>query len=205
MSTFSQFFNSSSGGDGVNPGDDFFGYSASKYYAPSLTSNNAVSAAIDANRVWYVPFYCREAHTFTGISLYQSNAAPTGNARLGVYSNSAGLPSTLVIDAGAVAFPGSTGIRTAATSIALSARTAYWLAMVADAALTMHVMTSTADSLPSVTRSMVNLGAFSPSYVAINGSGGACYAAFTYGALPSTPTAPTADSSNNPPLIFLKG
>ena len=196
---------SRSGGDGALPGVGFFGYSASKYYGPSLTHIAAVSSAITANRVWYVPFYCQETHTFSGISLYQSGAAPTGNARMGVYSNSAGMPDTLVIDAGVVAFPGSTGIRTVSASIALVARTAYWLAVVPNAALTLYVATPTADSMPIVSRSIVSLGFLTPAYAAVNGGGGGCYAALTYGALPGTATAPTDDDNNNPPLIFLKG
>lgn len=193
------------GGDGVRPGVGFFGYGTGKYYAPTIANTSVLSTGTTANRVWYAPFWCQEAHTFTGIGIYQSGSGVTGNARFGVFANSGGLPGALVIDAGVAAFPGSTGLRIVAASIALSARTAYWLAMVADAALVVHSLSANAADYPALTQSVISQGAFNPEYAALNGGGGMCYAALTYGALPSTATAPTADADNGPPLILLKG
>lgn len=196
-SNLAQFF--TAGGDGVSPGVGFFGYATGKYYGPSVFPAVAVTRTLDANRVYYSPFWSQEAHSFTGISVQQTNAAPTGNVRLGVYNNSAGAPGSLLIDAGVVAFPGSTGIRTVTATITLAARTAYWLAFVSDAAV--NALGAEATGGHTV---MASLGSYSTLYIAQNGFYGGTYAAFTYGALPSTATAPTLNADVTP-YVVLKG
>lgn len=186
-------------GDGVSPGVGFFGYATGKKYGPTIFGGASASRTLAANRIYYSPFYCQEAKTFTEIGVNQSGAAPTGNVRLGVYNNAAGVPSTLLIDAGVVAFPGSTGLREVTASITLAARTPYWLAFVADAAVVATgVGVSTNQNL------MASMGDYNDFYLSSNGWYGAVFAAMAYAALPASATAPT-DNNDFGPLVYLKG
>ncbi len=126
----------------INPGGSFSvagapfpGYGSGRYYGPTVPGLTGASRALTANKIYAMPFFIKQTQTFAGISVYQDNVSPTGNIRLGVYNDSSGAPATKNTDAGTVAFPGSTGIRTVTASIALTAGTWYWLVAVADAAL----------------------------------------------------------------------
>jgi hypothetical protein len=117
------------------PGAAAQGYSTSGFFPPTLTNVVLEDQQIAADFLFAFPFFARGSHAFTGMSFYQSNAAVTGNIRLGLYVNTNGRPGARFQDVGAVAAPGSTGWRTAAATINLVEGTWYWMALVADAAI----------------------------------------------------------------------
>jgi hypothetical protein len=58
---------------------------------------------MNANRTIYVPIYMAGTNTFDRIGVRtHSSFSGTASVRLGIYNNSAGAPSTVVLDAGTV-------------------------------------------------------------------------------------------------------
>jgi hypothetical protein len=115
------------------------------------------------------------AQTFTKIQLNYNEGSPSGNVRLGVYSDSSG-PATLVVDAGAVAIANG-WVSISGLSQSLTVGTRYWLAYVQDTSK--HV--SYTGGEPK-----------SPTALTAH-----CFASFTYGALPGTfPASPTCINSS---------
>lgn len=106
-------------------------------YATGLLYPNALfalgqtqaQAALAADLLVATPFYCRENVTMTTLAGYQHTNGAGVSARMGVYSNSAGRPTTLLADSGAVSFPASTGWRSGTISLAMTPGW-YWLAIV---------------------------------------------------------------------------
>lgn len=83
-----------------------------------------------ANTLYAVPFYVPVAVTYTSITIEVTTLAGGKSLRLGIYTDSTGVPNTLVVDAGTVS-AATTGAKTITISQALSAGW-YWLAMVGD-------------------------------------------------------------------------
>lgn len=135
-----------------------------------------------ANRLYFVPFVVPKTQTYTKIiiAVGTSNA---GNARLGIYNDTDGVPSTLVVDGGTVS-TGTTGEKTVTISQSLTAGV-YWLACVFD--------TGGAGSSVYVLNTSGTNG-----ILGISGFGGAAYGhlyhSHTYGALPSTASSVTPDN-----------
>ncbi len=70
------------------------------YGALGVSGNVSVSTAV-INKIYATPFLVLEDETFDRIAIYCNNGA-AGNARLGIYANTDGYPSNLILDAGAV-------------------------------------------------------------------------------------------------------
>ena len=91
-----------------------------------LTLSAATAAVVD--RLYAVPLTVPGTTTFDRIILLGSEAV--GNARMGIYSSSAGAPGALILDAGAVALG---AVNTTITiSQELTGPEKYWLAIVFD-------------------------------------------------------------------------
>lgn len=156
------------------------GIRTGNYYFAASVLPSAATAAMGVNTVYYQPISITGTVNRIGIEITTGVA---GAARLGLYSNSGGIPGTLILDAGTVDI----------TSIALVEATIadtvlrgewVWLAVVSNAAATCRCGT--------VGSSMI-VGSNTPS------AGIRSYAAsFVYAALPVAAPAITAISSAGP-------
>jgi len=175
------------GGGLTFPSIPFPGYATGFYYPMLATTFNNDGFTLVANKQYYQPFWCRSTTTFSAIVVNQATAT-TGNLRLGFYAASGGSIGSLVQDIGAVNFPASTGLRTITTSIALTGNTLYFLSYVADAGIKPSGISETTGQ--TTAQMLHDFGTLDPA-VAVLGFAGAVYGAFSYAALPSTPTTPT--------------
>ncbi len=85
---------------------------------------------LTVNRIYYVPIFLSAA-TYTKLGIEVTTLA-SGNARLGIYGNSNGIPGSRLVDGGTVA-TGTTGEKSVTISQVLNAGW-YWLAVICDAA-----------------------------------------------------------------------
>ena len=78
------------------------GYRSGKLYTSLGTKGNGSTP--DTNTTYYAPFRVTETKTFDRISFSTTNNTITGTAtcRLGIYNQSAGVPTTVLLDAGTV-------------------------------------------------------------------------------------------------------
>lgn len=172
------------------------GYKAvtARYYAPSncIKGNSDTTLALSANRLYFLPIIISATQTFTRISINVTTLS-AGNARLGIFNDTSGAPSTLVLDAGTVSTT-TTGLKEVTISQSVSAGV-YWLGFVCDA-------TPTVSSFSYTNNNVIAL-------LGVSGFGGQpyhhIYKSFTYGALPSDASgSQTADNGVSAPWIGLK-
>jgi hypothetical protein len=131
-------------------------YRAGAFYRTPTTAGNGL-ATYAVNTSYYIPFYVTMAETFDRMQI-QASASFLGSAsiRLGIYNNSAGVPSTVLLDAGTVApVAASTGY-SVTISQALSVGY-YWLAFNTVTAATTNSFTSNG----AVVWNVMNLGSTS--------------------------------------------
>jgi hypothetical protein len=76
------------------------GYASGRYYTRPLRQA-LVGSTVTANRLYAVPFYVGANTTFTKAAFAVSSFV-SGNADIGIYTNSAGAPSALLFDSGAI-------------------------------------------------------------------------------------------------------
>lgn len=113
----------------------FAGYAAGRYYFPGPTST--ATATLAANTLYCAPFVNLQKQSFTKLGVEVTTAAGT-NGRLGVYNWANGLPTTLLLDAGAVS-DASTGYKEI-TGLGLTLNPGlYGLAFLPDGAVTVRV------------------------------------------------------------------
>ena len=117
------------------------GYQTNYYYFPYLMSGSSGTNVSTANTINYVPFFCRQKTTFTRIGIQVTSALGT-NARLGIYNAANGIPTSLLLDCGTVS-TASIGEKEATISQTLNVGF-YFLAVVADANVTVYTTTITA-------------------------------------------------------------
>lgn len=106
-------------------------FKSGRYYRANSSPVGGTSNALTLNRLYLLPFVCPVSRTFDRIALFLSTAAAAGGvARYGAYaSDSEGLPSTLIVDAGTVAIDAGPGTIKEAT-VSLSVTTGLvWLAV----------------------------------------------------------------------------
>lgn len=169
------------------------GYVAGRFYAPSVIDGSETAKL--ANTLYLMAFEIERTTVFTKIGIHVFTAS-AGNARLGIYNGTAGIPSTLVLDCGTVS-TGTTGDKEITISQSLSPGV-YFLVVVFDATPTTYSMAA-GDLRPFWAR--VYGAATSGGVPAISAT-----VAFTYGALPSPYNlgALTYDTSNASPSIWLR-
>lgn len=190
------------GGSYAIPGAKHPGFGSSQYYPPTLPFyTTSTTKQATSGRLYALPFYCPNTKSFTAICIEQTSAT-TGNVRMGVYNSSNGYPSSRLVDAGAVAFPGSTGIRSGTTTIALTGGQWYWLAAVFDTNSMQYVGPSDADA--SIFFPVSADHGIHTTAATLNLPNSAFYASQAYGALPDPFPAFTA-YNGNAPLLCLKG
>lgn len=131
-------------------------YRAGAFYRTPTTGANTL-ATYAVNTSYYIPFYVTAAQTFDRIAI-NASASFVGSAsiRLGIYNNTAGVPSTVLLDAGTVAPAAASTQYTITISQALSVGY-YWLAFNTVTAATTNSFTTTG----AVIWNVLNLGATS--------------------------------------------
>jgi hypothetical protein len=161
-----------------NPGAfdvfDYGGYVSGRFYAGEALSPAAASTlAISANTLYGTPFVVRQQKLWNKIGLYVTTAALGGAAYLGIYRMENGVPTTKVLDAGAV------GLDTVGTK-------EITISQVLPAGMYCVVL------LASTSSAVVKAGTLSPAAVATVGTSAIGTAdtvilgSATYGALPGT-------------------
>ena len=97
-----------------------------QYYGPQIQGRSTGGGTL--NRLYFMPFVTGEAFTADRIAVYCSTfSAPGTVIRLGIYNNTAGIPSTLKVDAGTVTFAASATLYPITISQVLEPGV-YWLA-----------------------------------------------------------------------------
>lgn len=113
----------------------FNGYAAGRYYFAGPTSTS--TATLAANTLYCAPFFNLQKQTFTKLGVEIATAAGT-NGRLGIYNWANGVPTSLVLDAGAVS-DASTGYKEI-TGLTITLNPGvYGMAFLPDAAVTVRV------------------------------------------------------------------
>lgn len=111
----------------------------SRAYYGSVVATTSTFTMV-ANTTYYTPFYLAEQATFDRIAIRTQGFSGSSVVRLGIYNNSNGKPSTLVLDAGTVAPTATTTTYTITINQTLSAGW-YWLAANSQTAATTNVYT----------------------------------------------------------------
>jgi len=120
-------------------------HTAGRYYWSQIGvgSTGAVGDP-DADTLYAQPFFVPDNATYTAIAIHQTTTT-TGSARLGIYNDGGGVPTTLVLDAGTVTLTG-TGAKEIVISQALT-RGWYWVAGVWSVATGVYQAFTVAGSL----------------------------------------------------------
>jgi len=92
--------------------------------------NALTSLAFTTAEILATPFHMAGAHSIDRIGINLLSSPGAGDVRIGIYSDMAGLPKNLVIDAGTLSTT-STGFKEITIDVALEARW-YWLAIQTD-------------------------------------------------------------------------
>lgn len=115
-------------------GGDYFRsgyYSYGKYQSATTTT-----LALTLNRLYLLPFIVPVRRAFDRIGINVSTASAGGSGgvlRFGLFAHSAGLPTTLIVDAGTVSTETTTGAKEATIAQTLDAGL-YWIGIVAQGA-----------------------------------------------------------------------
>lgn len=178
---------------GINPPP----FQASHYYRPHWATATALTVTLTANRLYRTWFYVPKTTTFSGGWFHNSGAGDSGDkVRIGVYDATG---ATLLKDFGETTLSGAAALRSVANTVTLPGPAWYQLALVSDTTPALFAIdplqyfSAAGMVTPSPTAAF---GAFSAALAAgsniLNSSPVGDYAAFSYAALPTPITAPTA-------------
>jgi hypothetical protein len=162
------------------------------WYTSPSTGTALTATAVTAGRLYALPFLCPKAITLDRIA-FNVTTLLAGKARCGIYNDSGLYPSSLLLDGGELD-TGTAGVKSTTINQALNASSLYWLAFLANAAVTIRGF-AVASMLPILGISNAlgtapNLG---------------LYVTQTYGALPGTfPGTPTMIVAAPLPAIFVR-
>ncbi len=162
------------------------------YTVPTTCTAMTVSTALTANRIYAHPFIVPKTITLDCIAVNCTTLIASGKLRLGIYSDNNGEPGSLILDAGEVN-TSATGVKTLTISQQLTAGL-YWLVAASNSA-------THAFRVPAIASTISIFGVAS---TLPTGVGTHRYAAFTYGALPSTFPTPSEGTSLVYPAIFVR-
>lgn len=167
-------------------------YVAGNYYDGSFDANAPAGNGLNADTIYFSPFYAIEAFTADRIGVNVTAGAGAGESgRLGIYESDAdGKPGALLLDAGTFS-AATTGGKEITISQALSADTLYWLAIVTNNAFDVALK-------PFGGRPVLGLTSLAATVYQC-----AFTDAHTFGALPN-PAVPVIGGSLNAPSIRLR-
>lgn len=171
-----------------------FPYVSGRFYGGVTPGQLGTTTSATVNTTYYLPFYVFENKIFDRIQIRSgSTFAGSGVVRLGIYNNSSGSPSTVLLDAGTVAPTAATTNYTITISQSLSVGW-YWLAFNTQTAGTINTF----------------FGATSSSWIASNlgtiDSSNNYYAGFTETVTVTSgfTTSGTLSGFNTPPRVLLR-
>jgi len=169
------------------------GMAAGKYYTYPFVTTIA-NVFVTANRLYAIPVYISETGTFSKIGM-EVTTGLAGNGRVGIYNmDSDGLPSTLILDAGA--FTTNAAAEKEVTISQSLSQGWYYLAFVSDVAVEIRAAAATGAGA-FVLGGQSSLLSVATAY--------APYVALTYGALPASfGTATIVNMVTAHPLVYLK-
>jgi hypothetical protein len=138
-------------------------YVSGRYYKPQFTAATTQTSSLStANVTYYLPIYIRENYTFTRIAMTTgTNFSGTGSLRLGIYNNTSGAPSTVLLDAGTVTPIASGTVYEITISQALTPGW-YWLAINNITSATTNTFHTVSGGVSTSTWSIVDLGSQAP-------------------------------------------
>jgi hypothetical protein len=116
-----------------------------RYVSNTITFQFADSGAIVAGRHYAMPYYNREAHTYTKAGLVVNTAVNGAKGRIAIYTDNAGVVNggSLVYDSGDLTMSGVLEQALDKTlSFGLAADTWYWIDVVFDTVVSVQVTTS---------------------------------------------------------------
>lgn len=166
------------------------GFRTGRYYTtPSSGSFSTIAAA--TGTLWAVPFYVGAPTTFTKMGCFQQGAASV-NIEMGVYSDNAGLPSSLIHDFGSIASGVINTKREATGQSALVPAGWAWLALSVSGSILLR-------STPTASAELTNILG-QPDSLINNSAGMAATGAWTFSAgnLPSSFPSPALSVSLAP-------
>jgi len=182
-------------------------YAANRYYPatiPGVATSFAVGSAAN-NTIYYLPFFSRFAHTFTGIAFSNDTSVNTNRFRLGIYSSAGGIPSTRVVDSGEllVSDANTNTLRNIAISQSLAPNTLYWLAYIGNTA---SAVLRYGNTMPNQNFTQ-EIGFTAAAAVGTTAIYAGVSESFAYAALPATatPSALIDTSATVTPVLYLKG
>lgn len=168
-------------------------YNAGIKYPTTLLGLGASSANNTASGViHFTPFWCRFTHTFTKIS-FQNGTSVNGNKfHLGIYNDTGGMPSSLLLDAGeiTVADTNTSTERSITISQQLVAGKLYWLAYLGNTSSNVYIV-GTQNVLDMIMETGLD------ALPATSAFGFLGLETFAYAALPANATGVTGGSGNN--------
>lgn len=156
------------------------------YFISPTVLLSTTTSAVTANVVYFQPLFLPNA-VIDRIGIEVTTGA-SGNCRIGLYNSADGMPSSLIVDGGAISTTSIAVVEATISATTLPA-TWVWMAAVFDATPTVRVGTA---ANPWI------LGSGSTSVPQRGIS-----ASFTYGSLPATATTPTAYAAL-PPMMFVR-
>ncbi len=166
--------------------------STGRLFNSSIGVGAVTTLVTSANVLYATPIFTPLAATITTIGI-EVTAFATGNVHLGMYHDSAGVPGSLLFDAGAVSTGTANGFKSIGSLSQALSPGWYWLACVFDATPTVRALTAAGG--------MHALGFTSGTDTTIHGGWSV---AFTYAALPDPFTGGGALMTTNPPRVMIQ-
>jgi hypothetical protein len=171
---------STGGGGGVhiltNP------VSGRSYSVRTDCSSSSASSVSAANTIYLSPFVPANSLTISNLQINVTSAAVGASARILVYSDLNGVPTTKLIESTTLDCS-TTGAKTYTTSYTFTAGTTYWLGVYTNNTSFFMSTISSANSIP------ISTNAFSTAYTSVTASA-------TFGSAPSTLGTATLASGN---------
>lgn len=168
----------------------------STYYYRTPSVGGSGSFTITHQLLYFMPFFVETTTTFDRIGIQSGLSAGTGTVRLGIYNDSgAGVPSTVLLDAGTVSATSPAGTTFTITISQTLNPGFYWLAF---------CQQGTSPGTPSYTgSSSTNLNLLMPS--STTASDGVVPAAYTNSGITGAfTTATTLSVSTRTPFVYLR-
>lgn len=175
----------------TNPGQIFgdLPHTPGRFY-DSRVNTTVGTVAMAANTLYGVPFYVPNGSTYTGLVAEVTTTVAAATIRMGIYQDSQGAPSTLILDAGTVSAV-TTGGKTIAISQYLPAGW-FWLAAVSNTIPNVRCIATT-NALPTLGFSSGTDTSFHVGYSV----------AFSFAALPNPFTGGGALMASHAPRLML--
>lgn len=163
-----------------------------RLYTSSLATGATTTLAATNDILYACPIIISSAITITSIGIEVTTFA-AGNVRVGIYTNTAGMPDALLVDSGALSTGTSNGFKSAVISQSLTLGL-YWIAGVFSATPTVRAITTV--------NSLHHLGFSSGTDTAVHTG---VSVAFSYAALPNPFTGGAALHTGNFPRFLIGG